>query len=95
MSAMTRILTGTATALALALPAYAVEYRVAVGDGAGGTQEALGKAFVAALDEQSGGAMTAKLFLNGQLGDEQDTVTAASTGSLDFSFLAINNITHF
>ncbi len=95
MSAMTRILTGAATALALVLPASATEYRVAVGDGAGGTQEALGKAFVAALEEQSGGNMTAKLFLNGQLGDEQDTVTAAATGTLDFSILAINNITPF
>ncbi|WBU58773.1 TRAP transporter substrate-binding protein [Paracoccus sediminicola] len=92
---MTRLLTGTVAALALALPAAATEYRVAVGDGAGGTQEALGKAFVAALEEQSGGDMTAKLFLNGQLGDEQDTVTAAATGTLDFSILAINNITPF
>jgi len=39
--------------------------------------------------------MTGKLFLNGQLGDEQDTVTAAATGTLDFSILAINNITPF
>jgi tripartite ATP-independent transporter DctP family solute receptor len=99
MSYITRLVTGTAAALVLALPALApasaAEYRVAVGDGAGGTQEALGKAFAAALEEQSGGAMTAKLFLNGQLGDEQDTVTAAATGTLDFSILAINNITPF
>lgn len=98
MSFLTRILGGTALALslgALALPAAATEYRIAVGDGAGGTQEALGKAFVAALEEKSGGAMTGRLFLNGQLGDEQDTVTAAATGTLDFSILAINNITPF
>ncbi|WBU54762.1 TRAP transporter substrate-binding protein [Paracoccus sp. SCSIO 75233] len=74
---------------------HAAEYRIAVGDGAGGTQEALGNAFIAALEEQSGGEMTGKLFLNGQLGDEQDTVTAAATGTLDFSILAINNITPF
>lgn len=98
MSFLTRILGGTALALslgALALPAAATEYRIAVGDGAGGTQEALGKAFVAALEEKSGGAMSGRLFLNGQLGDEQDTVTAAATGTLDFSILAINNITPF
>ncbi|MCT4334637.1 TRAP transporter substrate-binding protein [Paracoccus sp. YLB-12] len=95
MTYMTRLLTGTVAALALALPAAATEYRVAVGDGAGGTQEALGLAFIAALEEQSGGEMTGKLFLNGQLGDEQDTVTAAATGTLDFSILAINNITPF
>ena len=93
MTYVTRLLTGTVAALALAVPAAATEYRVAVGDGAGGTQEALGLAFIAALEEQSGGEMTGKLFLNGQLGDEQDTVTAAATGTLDFSILAINNIT--
>ncbi|SNT76757.1 TRAP transporter substrate-binding protein [Paracoccus seriniphilus] len=95
MTYMKRLLTGTVAALALALPAAATEYRIAVGDGAGGTQEALGKAFIAALEEESGGEMTGKLFLNGQLGDEQDTVTAAATGTLDFSILAINNITPF
>lgn len=89
------ILTGTAIALMAACPAAAKEFRIAVGDGAGGTQEALGKAFVDALNEQTGGEMTGKLYLNGQLGDEQDTVTAAATGTLDFSILAINNITPF
>jgi len=78
-----------------ALPVSAKEFRVAVGDGAGGTQEALGLAFVEALEAKTGGAHSAKLFLNGQLGDEQDTVTAAATGTLDFSILAINNITPF
>lgn len=95
MTYTTRLLTGALTALALVLPAAATEYRIAVGDGAGGTQEALGKAFIAALEEKTGGEMTGKLFLNGQLGDEQDTVTAAATGTLDFSILAINNITPF
>lgn len=84
-----------ALAVAAALPAAAKEFKIAVGDGAGGTQEALGKAFIAALEKQTGGAHTAKLFLNGQLGDEQDTVNAAATGTLDFSILAVNNITPF
>ena len=84
-----------ALAVAAALPAAARDFRIAVGDGASGTQEALGRAFIAALERQTGGAHTAKLFLNGQLGDEQDTVTAAATGTLDFSILAINNITPF
>lgn len=98
MTFISRILTGTALAAGLAfgaVSASAVEYRIAVGDGAGGTQEALGKAFVAAMEELSDGEMTGKLFLNGQLGDEQDTVTAAATGTLDFSILAINNIMPF
>lgn len=95
MNIMRNFLTGTALALIAAIPAMSKEYRIAVGDGAGGTQEALGKAFIAALEQGSGGEMTGKLFLNGQLGDEQDTVTAAATGTLDFSILAINNITPF
>lgn len=78
-----------------AFSAHARDFKIAVGDGAGGTQEALGLAFVKALEEKSGGAHKAQLFLNGQLGDEQDTVTAAATGTLDFSILAINNITPF
>ena len=95
MTILTRFVTGAVAALALSLPAAATEYRIAVGDGAGGTQEALGLAFIEALEQESGGEMTGKLFLNGQLGDEQDTVTAAATGTLDFSILAINNITPF
>ena len=99
MSIITRSLRGTAIAALMAVmaagAAAAKEYKIAVGDGAGGTQEALGKAFIAALEKNSGGADTAKLFLNGQLGDEQDTVNAAATGTLDFSILAINNITPF
>lgn len=95
MKTTSALLARSAICLIAAIPAHAAEYRIAVGDGAGGTQEALGKAFVAALEQESDGAMTGKLFLNGQLGDEQDTVTAAATGTLDFSILAINNITPF
>ena len=95
MSFSYRVISAAVLAAVIGMPVAAKEYRVAVGDGAGGTQEALGKAFAAALEEKTGGNMTAKLFLNGQLGDEQDTVTAAATGTLDFSILAINNITPF
>ena len=98
MTFVSQALRGVAVAAILAmgaLPAMATEFRIAVGDGAGGTQEALGKAFIAALEEKTAGKHTGKLFLNGQLGDEQDTVTAAATGTLDFSILAINNITPF
>jgi len=35
------------------------------------------------------------LFLNGQLGSEQDTVNEAAIGTLDMSLLAINNVTPF
>jgi tripartite ATP-independent transporter DctP family solute receptor len=39
--------------------------------------------------------VTADLFPNSQLGDEQDTINDAAMGLLDFSILAINNITPF
>ncbi len=89
---------GTAVSVAAimaAAPVAAKEFKIAVGDGAGGTQEALGKAFIAALEEESNGAHTGTLFLNGQLGSEQDTVNDAAIGLLDFSILAINNVTPF
>ena len=73
----------------------AKRFKIAVGDAAGGTQDALGKKFVMLLKEKSGGKHSAKLFHNGQLGSEQDTVNDAALGLLDFSILAINNITPF
>jgi tripartite ATP-independent transporter DctP family solute receptor len=85
-----------AAALAVAVsPVSAKNFKVAVGDGAGGTQEALGKAFIEALEKNTNKKHTATLFLNGQLGSEQDTVNNAAMGALDFSILAINNITPF
>lgn len=71
----------------------AAKFKIAVGDGAGGTQEALGKKFIQELQKNT--KHSGKLFLNGQLGNEQDTVNDASMGTLDFSILAINNVTPF
>ncbi len=86
----------TATSLMLSLgAAEAKNFKIAVGDSGGSSQEATGIAFKAALEELSGGNHTATLFLNGQLGSEQDTVNDAAIGSLDMSLLAINNITPF
>lgn len=82
-------------ALLAATPAMAKNFKIAVGDGAGGTQEALGKAFIEALEAKTDGRHTGTLFLNGQLGSEQDTVNDAAMGLLDFSILAINNVTPF
>ncbi len=70
-------------------------FRVAVGDAAGSAQHELGKKFVEELEARTDGAYTAELFLNGQLGSEQNTVNDASMGLLDMSLLAINNITPF
>jgi tripartite ATP-independent transporter DctP family solute receptor len=91
----THAITASAVALMAAMPAAAKEFRIAVGDGPGGTQEALGQAFVAALEEKSGGEHTGTLFLNGQLGSEEDTMNDMGMGLLDMSILAINNVTPF
>jgi len=99
MSIATRLTTAAvATALALALgaaPASAKNFKIAVGDSGGSSQEATGLGFKSALEELSGGEHTATLFLNGQLGSEQDTVNEAAIGTLDMSLLAINNVTPF
>ncbi|WP_341648311.1 TRAP transporter substrate-binding protein [Thauera humireducens] len=68
---------------------------MAIGDAAGGTQWELGTSFAKAFSEKTGGKHKVDLFPNGQLGDEQDTVNNASMGLLDFSILAINNVTPF
>ena len=44
---------------------------------------------------RTGGKHKIQMFHNGQLGSEQDTVNDAAIGTLDFSVLAINNITPF
>ncbi|MGO3711598.1 TRAP transporter substrate-binding protein [Alcaligenes aquatilis] len=81
--------------LLLATTASAATFKVAIGDAAGGTQYELGKVFAEQLKEKSGGSVTVDLFPNSQLGDEQDTINDAAMGLLDFSILAINNITPF
>ena len=70
-------------------------FKMALGDAAGSAQHELGKKFVEELEKRTGGKHTAKLFLNGQLGSEQDTINDAALGTLDFSVLAVNNITPF
>ncbi|MEP3244621.1 MAG: TRAP transporter substrate-binding protein [Sneathiella sp.] len=74
---------------------YAKTFKVAVGDAAGGTQWELGTKFAEELQARANGKHKVKLFPNGQLGSEQDTVNDASIGTLDFSILAINNVTPF
>lgn len=70
-------------------------FKMALGDAAGGTQDAAGKKFAEEFEARTGGEHDVKMFHNGQLGSEQDTVNDAAMGLLDFSVLAINNITPF
>lgn len=81
--------------LAAAPAAVAKTFKVAIGDAAGGTQHHFGLAFAKLFSEKTGGAHKVDLFPNSQLGSEEDTVNNAAMGLLDFSILAINNITPF
>jgi len=92
-----KLLTSTALLSAmLVLPvAQAKTFKMALGDAAGGTQWELGSKFVELFEKKTDGKHKINMFPNGQLGSEQDTVNEASIGTLDFSVLAINNITPF
>ena len=79
----------------IALPASAKTWKIAVGDSGGSPQEQTGLKFAEVLEKETGGKYKASLFVNGQLGSEQDTVNDCSMGTLDFSLLAINNVTPF
>jgi len=70
-------------------------WKIAGGDSQGSSQHAFGLKFVEELEKKTDGQFTGALFMNSQLGSEQDTVTEASLGTLDFSILAINNVTPF
>ncbi len=73
----------------------AKRFKMAVGDSNGSAQDVMGKKFAEEIKRLSGGKHRIKAFLNGQLGSEQDTINDAAMGTLDFSLLAINNITPF
>jgi tripartite ATP-independent transporter DctP family solute receptor len=71
------------------------EWKMALGDAAGGTQWALGERFAKLMEAYTNGEVTVAMFPNGQLGSEQETVQNCRLGTLDFSVAAINNITPF
>ncbi|MFA0026515.1 TRAP transporter substrate-binding protein, partial [Vibrio sp. 10N.261.49.A5] len=83
-----------ATAM-LSHTAAAANFKMAIGDAAGGTQWELATSFSELMEQKTDGKVKIDLFPNGQLGNEQDTVNDAAIGLLDFSVLAINNVTPF
>ena len=85
----------TAGLIAGSQGAFAANFKMALGDAAGGTQWELGQTFKTLFEQKTAGKHKVDLFPNGQLGDEQNTVNNAALGTLDFSVLAINNITPF
>jgi tripartite ATP-independent transporter DctP family solute receptor len=73
----------------------ATTFKVAVGDPQGSAQWELATFFKKSFEEKRAGKDKIDLFPNGQLGSEEDTVSNAAMGALDFSILAINNLTPF
>ena len=79
----------------LSTTSQAKTWKMALGDATGSPQHETGKKFAEIIEKMTNGKYKINLFLNGQLGSEQDTVNDAAMGTLDFSVLAINNITPF
>ena len=75
--------------------AFATTFKVAVGDAQGSAQWEMASKFKSAFEAKTAGKHKVDLFPNGQLGSEETTINSASMGTLDFSVLAINNITPF
>ncbi len=75
--------------------ALATTFKVAVGDAQGGSQWELATKFKSSFEAKAAGKHKVDLFPNGQLGSEETTINSASMGTLDFSVLAVNNITPF
>lgn len=81
--------------LALSTSAFSANFKIAVGDGGGSAQEALGIKFSELLAEKTGDALNTTLFVNGQLGSEQATINDVAIGTLDMSIIAANNLAPF
>lgn len=84
-----------ALVVTFATQAGAKTWKMSFGDAAGGTQWETGKKFAELLEKKASGKVKFGFFPNGQLGSEQDTVNDCAMGTLDFSVLAVNNLTPF
>lgn len=95
MSMTKSVVLTLALCLCFSLSVNAVEWKLATGDAAGGTQFALAEKFAQLLEQKTEGKFKASLFPNSQLGSEQETVQNCRLGTLDLSVVAINNVTPF
>ncbi|WP_344959927.1 TRAP transporter substrate-binding protein [Zobellella aerophila] len=84
-----------ATLISTEAAARTKPFKMALGDGGGSPQQVMGQKFVELLEQKTDGRHGTLMFLNGQLGDEQSTINDASMGLLDFTLVAINNVTPF
>lgn len=80
------------TAMLLSLSAHAAKWNIAIGDGAGSTQEVIAQKFSEILIQETDGKIDTALFVNGQLGSEQATVNDVSMGLLDMSVVGSSNL---
>lgn len=80
------------TAMLLSLSAHGAKWNIAIGDGAGSTQEVIAQKFSEVLTQETDGKIETALFVNGQLGSEQATVNDVSMGLLDMSVVGSSNL---
>ncbi|CAH7182186.1 TRAP transporter substrate-binding protein [Vibrio chagasii] len=80
------------TAMLLSLSAHAAKWNIAIGDGAGSTQEVIAQKFSEVLTQETDCKIETALFVNGQLGSEQATVNDVSMGLLDMSVVGSSNL---
>lgn len=81
--------------LVLSTSAFSATWNIAVGDGGGSAQEALGIKFSELLAEKTNDKYNTTIFVNGQLGSEQATVNDVALGTLDMSIIGSNNLAPF
>ncbi len=84
-----------AAGLFFSVNGFSANWNIAVGDGGGSAQEALGLKFSELLSKKTDGKFKGKLFLNGQLGSEQATVNDVALDTLPMSIIASNNLSPF
>jgi len=83
------------TAILASFSASAAQWKIAVGDGGGSTQEVIAKKFSEVLTAKTDGKITTAIFVNGQLGSEQATVNDVGMGFLEMSVVGSSNLATF
>lgn len=83
------------TAILASFSINAEQWKIAVGDGGGSTQDVIAKKFSEILSAKTNQQIKATIFVNGQLGSEQATVNDVSMGLLEMSVVGSSNLASF
>ncbi|WP_299661423.1 TRAP transporter substrate-binding protein [uncultured Psychromonas sp.] len=83
------------TAILASFSTNAAQWKIAVGDGGGSTQDVIAKKFSDLITAKTDGKISTAIFVNGQLGSEQATVNDVSMGFLDMSVVGSSNLASF